>query len=112
MHSNLFRKVVYMQKLTQIFKTESIIRSIIAILGILTFNISSSFGWGLILGALISKENLDLKTKEGWGLLTLITAVMIVALYFLLDVQAIYGYIASTIIYFILRGIFDSFKTK
>lgn len=101
-----------MQKLTQSFKTESVIRAIIAILGILTFNISTGFGWGFILGALISKENIDLKTKEGWGLLTLITGVMVLALYFLLDTQAIYGYIVSTISYLILRGIFYYFQNN
>jgi hypothetical protein len=92
-----------LKEINKRFKTESIIRIIIAIVGILTFTISTSFGWGFILGGLISKENISLRTKEGWGLLALIVIVMLVALYFLLDITAIYGYLASTIFYFILR---------
>lgn len=94
-----------MEKVTNAFKTESIIRSIIAIIGILTFTVSSDFGWGFVLGALISKESIDLKTKEGWGLLTLIVSVMLIAIYLLLSVDAIFGYLASTVLYFIVRGI-------
>ena len=101
-----------MQKISNAFKTESIIRSIIAIVGILTFTISADFGWGFVLGALISKENINLKTKEGWGLLALIISVMLIAIYLLLNVEAIYGYLASTILYFIIRGIITSINNR
>lgn len=98
-----------MNKINQTFKTESIIRAIIAVIGILTFNISTSFGWGFILGALISKEQIQLNSKEGLKVLALITGIMSVALYFLIDLNAIYGYIASTIIYFIVRFILQKY---
>lgn len=87
------------------FKTETILRILIAIIGILTFTFSTSFGWGFILGAIVSKEGISLRTKEGWGLLALITGVMLIAIYFLLDTPAVYGYIASTIAYFILKDL-------
>jgi len=96
-------------KINNRFKTESIIRVIIAILGILCFTVSASFGWGFILGGLVSKENISLKSQEGWGLLVLIVVVMLVAIYFLLDTPAIYGYVASTVFYFILRDIINYF---
>lgn len=98
-----------MNKINQTFKTESIIRAIIAVIGILTFNISTSFGWGFILGALISKEQIQLNSKEGLKVLALITGIMSVSLYFLIDLNAIYGYIASTIIYFIVRFILQKY---
>lgn len=60
---------------------------------------------GFVLGALISKESIDLKTKEGWGLLTLIVSVMLITIYLLLSVDAIFGYLASTVLYFIVRAI-------
>lgn len=88
------------------------IRVIIAIIGILTFSVSVDFGWGFILGGVISKEGINLKAKEGWGLLALITGIMLVAIYFLLDVPAVYGYIASTISYFILRDIITYYQKK
>lgn len=101
-----------MQKINNAFKTESILRSIIAIIGILTFTISADFGWGFVLGALISKDSINLKTKEGWGLLALIVSVMLIAIYFLLSVEAIYGYLASTVLYFIIKEIIFSITKK
>lgn len=101
-----------MKEINQRFKSESIIRAIIAIVGILCFTISTSFGWGFILGGLISKENIHLKTKEGWGLLALIVGVMLIAIYLLLDLPAIYGYIASTVFYFILRDVINYFTKE
>lgn len=101
-----------MQKINNAFKTESIIRSIIAIIGILTFTISADFGWGFVLGALISKDNINLKTKEGWALLILIVGVMLIAIYFLLSTEAILGYLASTVLYFVIRGILTSLNKK
>lgn len=101
-----------MKKISNAFKMEGIIRSIIAIIGILTFTISADFGWGFVLGALISKDNIDLKTKEGWGLLTLIVGVMLIAIYFLLSIEAIYGYLASTVLYFLIRGILTTSNNK
>ena len=101
-----------MQKINNAFKTESIIRSIIAIIGIITFTISADFGWGFVIGALISKDNINLKTKEGWTLLALIVGVMLIAIYFLLSIEAIFGYLASTVLYFIIRGILTSLNKK
>lgn len=101
-----------MEKLNNSFKTESIIRVIIAVIGILTFSISVDFGWGFILGGIISKESINLKDKQSWILLALITGVMLVAIYFLLDLPALYGYIASTIVYFILRDLITYFQSK
>lgn len=101
-----------MEKINNRFKTESIIRAIIAIVGILCFTISTSFGWGFILGGIVSKESISLKTKEGWGLLALIVIVMLIAIYFLLDLPAIYGYIASTVFYFLLRDGIRYFQHK
>ncbi len=101
-----------MQKISNAFKTESIIRAIIAIIGILTFTISADFGWGFVLGALISKDSINLKTKEGWGLLALIVSVMLIAIYLLLSVDAIYGYLASTVLYFIIRGLLNTLNNK
>jgi len=93
-------------------KHEGIIRSILAIVGILSFTLSTSFGWGLILGGIIFKENINLRKKEGWLLLALTTGVMLIAIYFLLDILSVYGYIASTISYFILREILNQFSNK
>lgn len=101
-----------MQKINNAFKTESIIRAIIAIIGIITFTISADFGWGFVIGALISKDNINLKTKEGWTLLALIVGVMLIAIYFLLSTEAIFGYLASTVLYFIIRGILTSLNKK
>jgi len=99
-----------LRRINENFKTENILRIIIAVLGILCFTVSASFAWGFILGGLISKENINLRTKEGWGLLALIVGVMLIAIYFLLETPAIYGYIASTILYFILREVFAYFQ--
>lgn len=101
-----------LKDITQRFKTESIIRAIIAIVGILCFAISTHFGWGFILGGLISKESISLRTKASWGLLALIVGVMLVAIYFLLETPAIYGYLASTIFYFILRDVIHYIRKK
>jgi len=90
-------------------KHENIIRIILAIVGILCFSFSTSFGWGFILGGIVSKENIQLRTKEGWVLLALISAVMLLAIYLLLETPAIYGYILSTISYFLFRELFNYF---
>lgn len=92
-----------MQEVKRNFKKESLTRIIIAVLGVITFLFSAQFTWGFILAGIISKENIFLDSKEGWTLLILITAVMCLALYFLLDKIAILGFISSTIVYFLLR---------
>lgn len=94
------------------FKNESIIRLILAVIGLLSFNFSIRFGWGFILGGAISKESINLKTKEGLILLTLIVGIMAVVLYFLLDISSVFGYILSTISYFILRAILNRYQNK
>ena len=101
-----------MRRINKHFKIEGIIRAIIAILGILCFTFSTSFGWGFILGGIVSKENISLKTKEGWSLLAIIMTVMLLAIYFLLKTPAIYGYIASTVFYFILRDVLTYFSRR
>lgn len=101
-----------MKQINKNFKNESIIRFILAIIGILSFSFSVSFGWGFILAGIISKENIDLKTKDGVILLALITGVMVLAIYLLLELPAIFGYILSTISYFILRGILNAYQKK
>lgn len=93
-------------------KHESIVRIVLAIIGILSFNFSMSFGWGFILGGIVFKENINLRTKEGWGLLALTSGVMLLAIYFLLETPAIYGYILSTISYFLLHEILNYFNKK
>lgn len=101
-----------MRQVNKMMKHESIIRSILAIIGILCFSFSMSFGWGFILGGIVFKENINLRTKEGWGLLALTSGVMLLAIYLLLETPAIYGYILSTISYFLLREIFNYFNKK
>ncbi|MEY8293088.1 hypothetical protein AAK882_10680 [Carnobacteriaceae bacterium 52-44] len=101
-----------MRQVNKIMKHESIIRSLLAIIGILCFSYSMSFGWGFILGGIVFKENINLRTKEGWGLLALTSGVMLLAIYLLLETPAIYGYILSTISYFLLREIFNYFNKK
>lgn len=101
-----------MKQVNRNFKNESIIRMILAIIGILSFSLSSNFGWGFIIGGVISKESIDLKTKEGLILLAIITSVMVAVIYFLLEFPAIYGYILSTISYFILRKLFNYYQKK
>lgn len=71
-----------------------------------------SFGWGFILGGVISKESIDLEAREGFILLAFIMGVMILVLYFLLELPTIYGYILSTISYFILRKLFNYYQKK
>jgi len=100
------------RQVNKIMKHESIIRSLLAIIGILCFSFSMSFGWGFILGGIVFKENINLRTKEGWGLLALTSGVMLLAIYLLLETPAIYGYILSTISYFLLREIFNYFNKK
>jgi uncharacterized membrane protein YccC len=92
-----------MKQINKFFKIESAIRALLAIIGILSFGFSADFAWGFILGGIISKKDMNLRTKEGWGLLALTTIVMIIAIYLLLDTPALYGYIFSTILYFVLR---------
>lgn len=101
-----------MRQINKKLKHEGIIRSILAIVGILSLSVSASFGWGFILGGIVFKENIDLRKKEGWLLLALTTGVMLVAIYLLLDVPSVYGYITSTVSYFILREIFNHFTKK
>lgn len=95
-----------MRQINKKTKHENIIRILLAIIGILCFSFSTSFGWGFIIGGIVSKENIELRTKEGWILLALISGVMLLAIYLLLETVAIYGYIASTISYFLLRELF------
>lgn len=102
----------FMQQITRKFKNESILRFILAIIGIISFNFSISFGWGFILGGIISKEHINLKTREGIFLLTLIVSVMIGVIYFLLSTPAVFGYLLSTIIYFILRSLLNFYQNK
>lgn len=101
-----------MRQINQNFKNESMIRLILAIIGILTFSFSVSFGWGFILGGVISKESIDLKTKEGFALLAFITTIMVVVIYLLLELPAVFGYILSTFSYFILRALFNRYQNK
>ena len=101
-----------MEKLNSNFKTETLIRFIIAIIGILSLSVSVDFGWGFILGGVISKEGINLNNKKDWVLLALITGIMLIAIYFLLDVPAVYGYIISTIFYFVLRDIIAFYQRK
>lgn len=92
-----------MKEIKKRFKRESITRFILVVIGVFSFIFSPSFAWGFIIAAIISKENIDLKTKESWIILGLITGIMIFALYFLLNKTAVFAYIISTIIYFLLR---------
>lgn len=101
-----------MRQINKRMKRENIIRILLAIIGILCFQFSMSFGWGFILGGILSKESITLRTKEGWGLLALTSGVMLLALYFLLDIPAIYGFIASTILYFLFRELFNYLQKK
>lgn len=101
-----------MKQINKNFKNESFIRIILAVLGILSFGFSVSFGWGYILGGIISKESIDLKTKEGILLLTAITSIMVLVFYLLLDQQAVFGYLLSTVSYFILRKIITLYQKK
>lgn len=101
-----------MKQINKNFKKETTIRSILAIIGILTFSFSMSFGWGFILSGVISKEAISLKTKEGLLILVFITGIMVLVLYFLLELPAVVGYILSTISYFILRKLFNLYQIK
>lgn len=101
-----------MRQVKKNFKTESIIRLILALIGIISFSFSPQFAWGFIISGIISKENIDLKTKEGWYLLTLIVGVMLLVLYFLLDTMAIIGFIVSTLSYFLLRQLFRKYQNE
>ncbi|HIZ71352.1 MAG TPA: hypothetical protein H9808_06265 [Candidatus Atopostipes pullistercoris] len=101
-----------MRQINTRMKHENIIRSILAIIGILCFSFSKDFGWGFILGGIVFKENIRLRTKEGWVLLILTSGVMLLAIYLLLETSAVYGYIISTISYFLLREIITSFQKK
>lgn len=101
-----------MKQLNRRFKNESIIRTVLAVIGILCFSFSTSFGWGFILGGVVLKENINLHTKEGWGLLVLTSGVMIVAIYILLELPAVYGYIVSTLSYFLIRELILRFQNN
>ena len=99
-----------MRQIKQNFKRESFIRLILALIGILSFAFSFSFAWGFILAGIVSKENIHLKTKEGWTLLALTTGIMLVALYLLIDKIAVLSYLLSTIAYFLLRELFNHYQ--
>lgn len=101
-----------MKQINKNFKNESFIRIILAVLGILSFSFSVSFGWGYILGGIISKESIDPKTKEGILLLTAITSIMVLVFYLLLDRQAVFGFLLSTVSYFILRKLINLYQKK
>jgi len=101
-----------MKQFNKRFKNESIIRTLLAVIGILCFSFSTSFGWGFILGGIVLKENINLRTKEGWGLLALTSGVMLIAIYLLLEVPAVYGYIVSTLSYFSIREVINYFQNK
>lgn len=101
-----------MRQVNRNFKQESIIRLILAMIGIISISFSVNFGWGFILGGVVSKESISLKTKEGIILLAFITVIMVLALYFLLELPAILGYILSTISYFILRKLLSLYQNK
>lgn len=101
-----------MRQINRNFKNESIIRFILAIIGILSFSFSVSFGWGFILGGVISKESINLKTKEGLILLALVTGIMSLVIFFLLELPAVFGYILSTISYFVLRKLLNDYQKK
>lgn len=101
-----------MRNLKKSLKKESIIRFILTIIGILSFSFSSQFAWGFIVGGIISKENIHLKTKEGWLILSLITGVMVIALYFLLSTTAVLGFLLSTISYFIFDILLNHYQNK
>lgn len=91
---------------------DSIIRMILAILGLLSFLFSKSFGWGFILGAIVLKEYINLKNKKGWLLLLITSVAMILVIYFILEPLAILGYIVATILYFFLREAFTYYQNK
>ena len=101
-----------MRQVKNSFKMESVIRLILAIVGLLSFSLSSQFAWGFILGGIISKEHINLRTKEGWILLALIMSMMILVLFILLEQIAVVGYVSSTISYFFLRMIFNNYQNK
>lgn len=101
-----------MKQINNYFKIENTLRAILAVLGILTFTVSPDFAWGFILGGIISKRDMNLKTKEGWGLLALTSVVMLVAIYLLLETPALFGYIISTSLYFILRELIIYFINR
>ncbi len=101
-----------MKQFNNYFKIENTLRAILAVLGILTFTVSPDFAWGFILGGIISKRDMNLKTKEGWGLLALTSVVMLVAIYLLLETPALFGYIISTSLYFILRELIIYFINR
>lgn len=101
-----------MRQIKKSFKNEAIIRMILAIIGILSFSFSVGFGWGFILGGIISKESIDLRTKEGRTLLAVISGIMMIVIYLLIDQAAVLGYLLSTISYFILRKLMSSYQKK
>lgn len=101
-----------MRQVKNSFKTESIIRLILALIGLLSFSLSSQFAWGFILGGIVSKEHINLRTKEGWFLLALIMSVMILVLFVLFESTAIIGYVSSTVSYFFLRLLFNNYQNK
>ena len=101
-----------MKQVKRNFREESIIHFILAIIGLLSLSVSPQFAWGFIIGGIISKENINLQTKEGWLLLAVIMSVMILVLFILLEKIAIVGYISSTVSYFLLRLIFNNYQNK
>lgn len=101
-----------MRQVKRNFQTESIIRIILVLAGLISFALSSRFAWGFLLGGLISKENIDLKTKEGWFLLALLMGIIVLAFSILLDWMATIGYIVSTVSYFLLRMLINNYQNK
>lgn len=101
-----------MKQVNKKMKNEGIIKTILAVVGVLTFGISTDFAWGFIIGGIVTKENIDLKTKEGWGLLALVSGAIVLAIYILLELPAVFGFIVSTISYFILRAVFEHFENN
>ena len=59
-----------MRQINTRIKHENIIRSILAIIGILCLVFQRTLA-GLYLGGIVFKENIRLRTKEGWVLLIL-----------------------------------------
>ena len=101
-----------MRRINKRIQNENILRLIILILGAILLLFSIDFGWGFILGGIISKENINLNDKTSWQLLILITTVMSLVIYILLDISAIYGYLLSTFLYFIIRISLEKYQKK
>lgn len=76
---------------------------IIAILGVISLFFEPTVGIGMLVGAIMRKNNLTLGDKSGSLLTIAFIVVLGIALYLLIDGYAVIGYVIAVCAYFLIK---------